>query len=264
MSTARKFRVALYARVSTNKGSQDESPEGQFDDLRSYFSRRDGYEIVLQESDRVSGARGERDRPGLAKILDAARMGKIDLIGVTRIDRLFRSLPKWVDTSRELEELGVGIVYSDHPELDPTTPMGKLMSYVLAALAEFFRDVYGNKAIEGKARAAAQGKHCARPREIVPLEALRMVHSWVLTGLPVSWREMSERLERSGYLQPGRVIKTTGRMRQARAWNPGTLWKAYEAYRNTPEALDAVRKTHRNAAPRTGANAGPPKGQASY
>ncbi len=250
---SKKYRVGLYARASTVKGSQDESPQGQFDDLRSYFARREGCEVVMEEHDRVSGAKGERDRPGLARLMTAARAGKVDLIGVTRIDRLFRSLPKWVDASRELEAIGVGIVYSDHPELDPTTPMGRLMTYVLAALAEFFRDLYGSKAVERKAKAAAAGKHCARPREVVPLEALRLVHSWVIAGASMSWRQMSQRLQRSGFVQPGRTIKTTGQVREPRCWNPGHLWRAYKAYRTTPEALAAVQKPHSNDAPRTGA-----------
>jgi len=231
--------------------------EGQLDDLHSYFARREDCEVVMVESDRVSGSKGERDRPGLARIMKAAREGKLDIIGIRRLDRLFRSLPHWISTQQELAGIGVSILMTDHPELDPTSgPMARFMVSFMAALAELQRDLYGNAAKEGKARAAAAGKHCARPREAVPVEALRLVHSWVLAGAAMSWRQMSQRLQRSGFVQPGRVIKTTGRVREPRCWNPGQLWRDYKSYRVTPEALAAVQKSHPNAAPRTGAEPG--------
>ena len=257
MSSAKKFRVGLYARASTTKASQDQSVDGQLDDLRSYFARREDCEIVMVESDRVSGSKGERDRPGLGRILTAARGGKLDIIGIRRLDRLFRSLPHWISTQQELSGIGVSILMTDHPELDPTSgPMARFLVAFMAALAELQRDLYGNAAKEGKARALAQGKHCARPRETVPVEAFRLVHSWVLAGASLSWRQMSQRLQRSGHVQPERVIKSTGQVRKARCWNPGQLWRDYRDYRQTSEALAAVQNTPLIAASRTGAKAG--------
>ncbi len=258
MPVGKPLRVALYARASTIKGSQDESPTGQFDDLHSYVARRDGFQVVMEKHDRVSGSKGETQRPGLAEIMTAARAGKIDLIAVTRLDRLFRSVERWVTTARELEDIGVRIIFTDHPELDPTTAMGKLMTHVLAALAQFYRDEYGNKAVERKAAAQAKGKHCARPREIVPEEALLLIHQWVMAvGMPgqpnaMSWRQMSDRLARSKFLQPGRVIKTTGRMREPRPWPPGSLWRAYRAWLARRDELARIQKSLGSDAPRTG------------
>lgn len=262
MPSGKKLKVGLYARVSTIKESQDESPDGQFDDLRSYFARRQDCEIVMEKHDRVSGAKGERDRKGLAEIMAAARAGKLDLIGVTRTDRLFRSIEKWITTSRELQEIGVGIVYTDHPELDPSSSSGWLMTHVFALVSEFFRREYGRKALERKAAAEARGKHCARPREVVQEEALRLIHTWVMAAGTagekdaLSWRQMSDRLARSHFLQPARVIKTTGRMREARPWPPGSLWGAYRAWleRTPPEMR--VQKSPPHAAALSGAVAG--------
>jgi DNA invertase Pin-like site-specific DNA recombinase len=263
MPMAKRLRVAIYARVSTTKASQDESPQGQFDHLRSYFVRRDDCEVVAEEFDRVSGAKGERHRPGLRKLLDLARSGRIDLLAVVRSDRLFRSLTGYVNTTQELDAIGVGIFMLDHPELDPTTPHGKFIRGLNALLAELNRDTYGNAAQEGKARAEAAGKHCARPREVVPDEALALVHSWVMaSGGPdgdgaLSWRAMSQRLARSKMLQPGRVIKTTGRMREARPWPPGSLWRGYMAWLDRTPPGERVQKSPTIAASLIGETVGP-------
>jgi DNA invertase Pin-like site-specific DNA recombinase len=228
------IRVAALARVSTNKAGQDASPEHQLDDVRSYFARRDGFQITMERVDRVSGSKDERRRPGLADVLQAARAGKVDVIAATRIDRLFRSLDKWLAVSAEMQSLGVSIVYVQLPDLNPLTPTGKMLGVLLAALAEFQRDLWGEQAAAGKKRAEDAGKHCARPREEVPEHALEIVHAAVEAGEAFSWREMSERLAAAHYLQPGRVIKSTGRVREARPWNPGTLWAAYKRWRGLP------------------------------
>lgn len=261
MPLPKKLRVGLYARVSTTKASQDESPQGQFDHLKSYFVRRDDCAVVMEEFDRVSGAKGERHRPGLRKILNAARSGQLDLIAVTRSDRLFRSLVGYVTTTHEMDALQVGIFMLDHPELDPTTPHGRFIRGMNALLAELNRDVYGNAAQEGKARAMAAGKHCARPREVVPDDALRLVHSWVgAVGRgdadALSWRQMSERLARAHYLQPGRVIKTTGKVRAPRPWPPGSLWNAYQAWLDRTPPEMRVQKTPLVGAVLIGASTG--------
>lgn len=246
----KKQRVALYARVSTTKGSQDESPEHQLDDLRSYFARRDGFEIVMEKTDRAGGSKDERKRPGLAEVMQAARKGRVDVVACKRIDRLFRSLKLWIDTTLELEAMGVAIVYSDYPQLDPTTPMGRLFSQMLAMIAEFFRNQYGQAAIEGKARAEAAGKHCARPLETIPDAVLVMIDTW-FDDRAMSWGQVSKALALRNIRQPGRLIKTTGAFRETRPWPKASIHRAYMAWleRGAP---GRVQKTPKNAAARIG------------
>jgi DNA invertase Pin-like site-specific DNA recombinase len=83
-----------------------------------------------------SGARA--DRPTLAQVLDQLRPG--DTLVVWKLDRLGRSLRHLVDTITEFAERGIGF-RSLHEAIDTTTPGGKLVFHVLAALAEFECDL---------------------------------------------------------------------------------------------------------------------------
>ena len=84
----------------------------------------------------ASGAR--TDRPTLAQLLDQLRPG--DTLVVWKLDRLGRSLRHLVDTITGLAERGIGF-RSLQEAIDTTTPGGKLVFHVFAALAEFERDL---------------------------------------------------------------------------------------------------------------------------
>ena len=217
--------VYLLARVSTLKKSQDASPENQIATLRAYCERQ-RWPIYQEGTERVSGAKGEASRPVLADVMRAARKGEIGAVVVTRLDRLGRSLENLLDVSGELRRLGVELVSLDLG-LDTTTPSGRMMFNMLATLAQFQRDVYGEAAVAGKARAQAAGKICHRPTEPVPEHVVRDAIAQRTATPGISWRQLSEILARyEEGRQPGRVIKSTGRYRASRPWPPGTLQRA--------------------------------------
>ena len=114
-----------YARVSTT----DQQPHVQVDALE-----RAGCYRVFTET--ASGAR--TDRPTLDQVLDQLRPG--DTLVVWKLDRLGRSLRHLVDTVTGLADRGVGF-RSLQEAIDTTTPGGKLVFHVFAALAEFERDL---------------------------------------------------------------------------------------------------------------------------
>ena len=84
----------------------------------------------------ASGARA--DRPILEQVLDQLRPG--DTLVLWKLDRLGRSLRHLVDTVTSLAERGIGF-QSLQEAIDTTTPGGKLVFHVFAALAEFERDL---------------------------------------------------------------------------------------------------------------------------
>jgi predicted site-specific integrase-resolvase len=114
-----------YARVSTT----DQQPHLQVDALEPAGCYR-----VFTET--ASGARPER--PTLEQILDQLRPG--DTLVVWKLDRLGRSLRHLVDTVTSLADRGIGFC-SLQEAIDATTPGGKLVFHVFAALAEFERDL---------------------------------------------------------------------------------------------------------------------------
>ena len=136
-----------YARVSTT----DQQPQLQVDALQ-----RAGCYRVFTET--ASGARA--DRPVLEQLLDQLRPG--DTLVVWKLDRLGRSLRHLVDTVTGLAERGIGF-RSLQEAIDTTTPGGKLVFHVFAALAEFERDLIRERTAAGLAAARARGRHGGRP-----------------------------------------------------------------------------------------------------
>ncbi|MGI8596771.1 MAG: recombinase family protein [Thermoleophilaceae bacterium] len=109
-------------------------------------------------TDRSSGALAER--PELTRALDHLRAG--DALVVWRLDRLGRSLRHLVETVGALEERSVGF-RSLTESIDTTTPGGRLVFHVFAALAEFERDLIRERTQAGLAAARARGRRGGRP-----------------------------------------------------------------------------------------------------
>ena len=80
-----------------------------------------------------------------------------DTLVVPSLDRYGRSLQDLINMVAELRERGIGFT-SLHENLDTTTPGGRLVFHVFAALAEF---IIGTK--EGLAAARARGRVGGRP-----------------------------------------------------------------------------------------------------
>jgi len=150
-------RAALYARVST----LEQMPENQLVALRAFASAR-GWAVTEFVDHGVSGAK-ER-WPQLDALLADVRRRKFDLVLVTKLDRLARSTRHLVTLAGELEALGVDLVVLDQA-IDTTTPSGRLLFHMLAAIAEFERDLIRDRVIAGLRRARAQGRHLGRLRK---------------------------------------------------------------------------------------------------
>ncbi|EQD74022.1 resolvase domain-containing protein, partial [mine drainage metagenome] len=124
-----------YARVSTS----DQDTALQRDALHAA-----GVAKVFE--DVASGAKA--DRPGLAAARAYLREG--DTLIVWKLDRLGRSLPHLVQTVTELAQRGVGF-RSLTEAIDTTTPNGRLVFHLFAALADFERDLIRERTRAGLA-----------------------------------------------------------------------------------------------------------------
>src|SRR5450755_1258570 len=153
---AKRFRVGLYARVSTN--DQQTIPL-QIRALREYAVRR-GWTIAMQVKEVGSGA---SERQLREMLLEAARRREIDVVLVWRLDRWGRSVADLLATLQELDHLGVGFV-SLNEALDLTTPAGRAMAALLAVFAEFEREILQERVRDGLAHARRNGKRLGRPQ----------------------------------------------------------------------------------------------------
>lgn len=169
--------VIGYARVST--AEQDAAMQRQALEAAG---------AVKVFEDVASGA--QSDRPGLAAALAYLREG--DTLTVWKLDRLGRSLPHLVQTVAELERRGVGF-RSLTENIDTTTPNGRLVFHLFAALADFERDLIRERTRAGLAVAAARGNKGGR-RPVMTLEKLARARELIGTkGLTV--REAAARLK---------------------------------------------------------------------
>ncbi len=152
------LRAALYARVSTVGHGQDVGL--QLDELRQVARQRQ-WSAVEYVDDGVSGSKDSR--PALDRMMADARAGKLDLVAVWRFDRFARGTRHLLVACEELRVAGVGFL-SLREQVDTSTPMGKAMFTIIAAMAELERDVLRERVIAGVRRAQAAGKHCGRPK----------------------------------------------------------------------------------------------------
>ncbi|CAM3139862.1 DNA-invertase hin [Arthrobacter ulcerisalmonis] len=102
-------------------------------------------------------------RPELDKLLDQLRPG--DTLVVWRLDRLGRSIRHIIDQLHALAERGIGF-RSLQETIDTTSPGGRLVFHVFAALAEFKRDLIKERTNAGLAAARARGRTGGRPSRL--------------------------------------------------------------------------------------------------
>lgn len=114
-------------------------------------------------ADKKSGKNSEREE--LWKALDYLRPG--DTLVVASLDRLGRSLSDLISIVTGLRRRGIGFA-SLHEALDTTTPGGRLVFHVFAALAEFIRELIVEGTREGLEAARARGRRLGRPPALTP------------------------------------------------------------------------------------------------
>ena len=151
-------RVAVYARVSTKNNNQD--PETQLLALREYAKAR-GFEPIDEYVDvGISGSKEKR--PALDRLMKDARRRRFDAVLVARFDRFARSTRHLVLALEEFNALGIDFI-SLSESIDTSTPMGKMVYTVIAAVAELERSLIRERVMMGLERARAQGKRIGRP-----------------------------------------------------------------------------------------------------
>ena len=154
-----------YARVSTEK-----------QDLDRQISALAGVGVEEKNvfSEKASGTISKR--PQLDKLKAKLREG--DEVVVESFSRLGRSTSDLLSLMRWFESEGVSVI-SLKESFDTSTPSGKLMVTMMAAMAEFERDITVERVKEGLRCARAKGRAGGRPRKDPALvaEAIRLYKS---------------------------------------------------------------------------------------
>src|SRR5215472_17336052 len=147
--------VLGYARVST----LDQRLDGQLEALKAAGATK-----IYQE--KISGARA--DRPQLAKLMAALAPG--DVVIVTKLDRLGRSIRELLELIDRISKADAAFRSLGDPLWDTSSPQGRLLSTLLAAIAEFERELIRERTGDGRKRAMARGVKFGRKPKLSPYQ----------------------------------------------------------------------------------------------
>jgi DNA invertase Pin-like site-specific DNA recombinase len=151
--------VVGYARVSS---------AGQDLDIQLCALRAAGCDVIRAE--KVSGTSTD-GRAELRTILDFVRKG--DVLTVTRIDRLARSIADLASIVRELEGKGATLKAIEQP-IDTSTAAGRAFLQMLGVFAEFETAIRRERQFEGIEAAKAKGVYKGRPPKIKAAEIAKL------------------------------------------------------------------------------------------
>jgi DNA invertase Pin-like site-specific DNA recombinase len=162
------MNCAIYARVST----QDQNCAMQIRELKDYIKRRRWTLVGEYVDTAVSGSKASR--PQLDRIMADAKQHLFDVILCWKLDRWGRSVSHISESLHALQSAGVRwIVTTQNLDTDVSNPMSMLMLHMLAAFAQFERDLIRERtrsslakfkdAKTGRCTKIVRGKRCGRP-----------------------------------------------------------------------------------------------------
>ena len=143
----------------------------------------------------VSGSTSAFERQGFRNLFD--RLEWDDVLIVTKLDRLGRNAMDVRATVERLAEMQVRVHCLALGGADLTSAAGKMTMAVIAAVAEFERDLLIERTHAGLARAKTQGKKLGRPNSLT------------------SEQQESVRLQRKQGMSHGSLAKAFGVSRSA-------------------------------------------------
>ena len=150
-------RVFAYCRVST----ADQTTDNQIQEIAAAgFTVQKGR--VIAET--VSGSVPAMKRKGFLALLN--KLEAADVLIVTKLDRLGRNAMDVRASVERLASIGVRVHCLALGGVDLTSPAGKMTMGVIAAVAEFERDLLIERTQSGLARVKSQGKVLGRPRSV--------------------------------------------------------------------------------------------------
>lgn len=147
-------RVFAYCRVST----PEQTTKNQSMEIKAAGFAIDPRRIIEEN---ISGSVAAKERPGFIKLID--RMETEDILVVTKLDRLGRNAMDVRETIEQLENNGIRVHCLALGGVDLTSSAGKMTMQIIAAVAEFERDLLIERTQSGIARAKASGKQFGRP-----------------------------------------------------------------------------------------------------
>lgn len=178
----RVLRCAVYTRKSTEEGLDMafNSLDAQREACEAYIAsqKAEGWLLLPTAYDDGGFSGGSMERPGIKRLMEDVRAGKVDVIVVYKVDRLTRALSDFAKIVDVLDAAGASFV-SVTQAFNTTTSMGRLTLNVLLSFAQFEREVIAERVRDKVAASRAKGMwmggtvpfgYRVSDRKLVPIE----------------------------------------------------------------------------------------------
>ena len=207
------MRAIGYTRVSTEEqGDSRAGLEAQEAAIRAEVKHR-GWELKEMMSDVASGG-SLRKRDELGRALRMLAAKDADILVVAKLDRLSRSVLDFAGIMENANREGWAVAVLDLG-VDTSTTNGKLIMHVMIALAQWEREIIGDRTKNALAAVRARGTKLGRPSRVGE-DTRKLIRS--LRGAGLSWKRVADALTAQGI--------PTG---QGGAWHASTVRRIYQA-----------------------------------
>ena len=214
LNSARKKKVAAYARVSTENDEQQNSYAAQMDYYTTFIKANPEWKFAGIYSDEGISGTNTKNREGFKQMIRDAKAGMIDIILTKSISRFSRNTLDAISTVRELQALGIEVRF-EKENIRTLDPKCEVMLTILSSLAQEESRSISTNVTWGKKKAMMDGKvempyHSflgykkgadGRP-EIVPEEAeiIKRIYRRYLEGATINI--IAEELMKDGIKSP--------------------------------------------------------------
>lgn len=159
----RKFHLCgVYTRQSRESNDEYSSCESQSDACRAFVKARhpEGWVYNGQRYDDVASSSETLDRPGLKKLFQHIREGKVQRVVVLRLDRLSRRIEDCTRLLQDLHDLNVPLTIINQAELG-TSANDALLLNLMASFAEFEQQMTRDRLADARAALKQRGRRVA-------------------------------------------------------------------------------------------------------
>lgn len=205
-----KANAIGYARISLDRSGEGAGVQRQTVDIRAAAELR-GLDLVEMAVDNDISAAGKHVRPGFERVLTALDEGSVTVVMAWALDRLTRNRRDSLRLIEMCQRKGATIALVRGSDLDMSTPSGRLMADMLAAVARSEIEAKSDRQLRANLQAVENGQWRggrrafgfeADGRTIREAEAaaVRDAYEWILQG--VSLAEIARRWNARGFTTP--------------------------------------------------------------
>lgn len=154
------MRAAIYIRVSTARQATEGLSLAAQEKLLRDYCQQNGLEVAALYADEGISAKDTKHRPAFLRMMADAAQDNFDIIVVWKLSRFSRSSRDLLNCTQQLSKYGVGLKSYSEP-IDTTSAVGIMTTTILAAMAQFERDIISdNVKMVADYRARANKRTC--------------------------------------------------------------------------------------------------------